>query len=416
MAKKVYLITRRGLAYRVSTSPPAEGEHGVLFESENGIAWDASEIQGGGVIYPSWVSVADDGSRPLVSANPTLGQYWVNGITYTSKAEFEAAELAAVLANGYQSMTLVAWYTTPANHSAVQVIWTLSDGTTSNRIANRRQVSPNIALNVGFGGVEQAGTSGISVGNAAQSADSTAIRTAFGWALNDLIVSVAGAGTSDLSASIPTGLNNIVRLSNYDTVCTRYDIWPSKLSTLETLSWTAADNALMANGDSFVEGGVNGGPVFPSILQSTSGRTVLNYGKGGNTIEQIMARQTRSPRAKNFTQIIWDGDQNGIVSVSDYIAKIKAGMAGYGKFIILPPFVDRGQTDVSQEVAIRDAMVAEFGSKVLDWRDFATLDGNGNPTDAMYFKTDGTDNIHGSTALMNAAATAVVNKLTALSY
>lgn len=49
MAKKVYLITRRGLGYRVSKSPPGEGEHGVQFESENGIAWDASEIQGGGV-------------------------------------------------------------------------------------------------------------------------------------------------------------------------------------------------------------------------------------------------------------------------------------------------------------------------------------------------------------------------------
>ena len=45
MAKKVYLITRRGLGYRVSKSPPNEGEHGVQFESENGIAWDATEIQ-----------------------------------------------------------------------------------------------------------------------------------------------------------------------------------------------------------------------------------------------------------------------------------------------------------------------------------------------------------------------------------
>lgn len=52
MAKKVYLITRRGLAYRVSTSPPVEGEHGIEFESENGIAYDDRRIQGGGVVDP----------------------------------------------------------------------------------------------------------------------------------------------------------------------------------------------------------------------------------------------------------------------------------------------------------------------------------------------------------------------------
>jgi hypothetical protein len=50
MAKKVYLTTKSGKAWRASLVPPKEGERSKVFESENGIAYDLqrSEEKGGG--------------------------------------------------------------------------------------------------------------------------------------------------------------------------------------------------------------------------------------------------------------------------------------------------------------------------------------------------------------------------------
>jgi hypothetical protein len=55
MAKKVYLTTKSGKAWRPSLTPPKEGERSKVFESENGIAFDLqrTEVKGGGVVPPA---------------------------------------------------------------------------------------------------------------------------------------------------------------------------------------------------------------------------------------------------------------------------------------------------------------------------------------------------------------------------
>lgn len=353
---------------------------------------------------PSWVDRANDGTLPIYSADYVNGRYWVAGQVYTVRTEFEAAALAALMASGFRTGTSIVWLTTPSNHSATQNIWNFSDGTSQNRIALRRSITPNTQYDVTTGNVSQAQIF------AGTLADSTAVRVACAWAVNDFQVSALGGGSLGGAGSVPLGLNNIARLSGYETVYAKETVFASRLPVAEVASWTLPSNGFIADGDSFIQGTAGG--VIPTKVSTVSSRAVVNYGVGGNTLEQIMARRTAvTDRVKQYPILLWDGDQNGIVSVSDYVSKFQSGLAGYVKPLVIPCCVDYGQIDVSQEVAIRNALQAVFpAANFLDWRTVLTLDGNGNPTSAMY-QSPGTDNIHLSTAAMDLMATAISNKM-----
>lgn len=160
------------------------------------------------------------------------------------------------------------------------------------------------------------------------------------------------------------------------------------------------------DGDSFMGGAY--GVILPNTLATSSGRAVFNTGVGGNTIDQITARIIAASAAvRARTTVIWDGDQNGIVSVADYCDKIATAIAalGHSRFILIPACVNYGQADVTQEVAIRDEMLLRWPNNVLDWRTVLPMTA-GYPTQPMFYDT-GSDLTHLSQAAMDLMAAAI---------
>lgn len=167
------------------------------------------------------------------------------------------------------------------------------------------------------------------------------------------------------------------------------------------------DNAIHAEGDSFMGGAY--GAILPATLNTVMGRTVYNTGVGGNSMDQISARLISAPaevRAK--TTVMWDGDQNGFTTLSAYCDLLAAALAalGHHRFVVIPPCVNHGQSNLSTEVAIRDEFMARWPNNVLDWRNVLTLDGNGVPVASMYYDS-GTDPTHLSQAAMDLMAPAI---------
>jgi hypothetical protein len=162
-----------------------------------------------------------------------------------------------------------------------------------------------------------------------------------------------------------------------------------------------------AEGDSFIGGAY--GIVLPSGLSTLMARTVYNTGVGGNTLDQISARLISAPaEVRSKTTVIWDGDHNGFTTLGAYCDLMAAALAalGHHRFVVIPPCVNFGQSDVSAEAAIRDEFVARWPSNVLDWRNVLTLDGNGVPVASMYYDS-GTDTTHLSQAAMDLMAPAI---------
>ena len=167
------------------------------------------------------------------------------------------------------------------------------------------------------------------------------------------------------------------------------------------------DNAIHAEGDSFMGGAY--GAILPSTLGAAMGRTVYNTGAGGNTMDQISARLIAAPaeiRAK--TTVIWDGDQNGMTTVGEYCDLLAAGIAalGHNRFVLIPPCLNFGQSDLSAEAEIRDEFVARWPNNVFDWRSALTLDEDGVPVSSMYHDS-ATDATHLSQAALDLVAPAV---------
>jgi hypothetical protein len=174
------------------------------------------------------------------------------------------------------------------------------------------------------------------------------------------------------------------------------------------------DRTIHFEGDSFAGGAYT--VLLPRTLNTTMARPVYNTGVGGNTIDQITARLIAAPadiRAK--TTVVWDGDQNGIISIADYCDKLATAFTalGHGRFVVIPPCTNYGQSDVSQELAIRDEMLRRWPGNMLDWRNFLILAApNGSPMSSMFANLP-TDTTHLSQEAMELCATAISDFLVA---
>lgn len=167
-------------------------------------------------------------------------------------------------------------------------------------------------------------------------------------------------------------------------------------------------NGLWGEGDSFMAGA--SGVQLYATLRTLMNRATKSTAVGGSTADLIAGRMTDPANTylRNQTTVIWDGDHNGMTTVTAYCDLLATGIAalGHSRFVILPPCVNYGQSDLSVETAIRDMMLARWPNNLLDWRDFLTLDGNGVPESSMYFDS-GTDTTHLSQAAMDLAAAAI---------
>jgi hypothetical protein len=127
MAKKVYLTTKSGKAWRASLVPPKEGERSKVFESENGIAYDLqpSEEKGGGVtpLGPTTASFAAGAPAGMLIAAITGLE---DGETITSVAPSDSR--LAIAAGGTQ--LVVGLYAAKAGN--ISAVLTSSAGRTLN--------------------------------------------------------------------------------------------------------------------------------------------------------------------------------------------------------------------------------------------------------------------------------------------
>lgn len=168
--------------------------------------------------------------------------------------------------------------------------------------------------------------------------------------------------------------------------------------------FSKSDPAMALFGDSMIGGAW--GVVLPEII-AARGHTVYMNGVGGTTMNLISAALVAAaPEIKELPTAVWDGDQNGFVSVQNYCDLLSTGLAGYPKIIAIPPCTDRLQADTSVEEAVRDEYLARWPNNTLDWRNVLVMNG-AVPADSMFEKTDGSDNTHLNAAAMNLMATAI---------
>lgn len=169
-------------------------------------------------------------------------------------------------------------------------------------------------------------------------------------------------------------------------------------------------NAIHFDGDSFSAGAHS--VVLPTTLQTLMSRAVYNTGAGGATMANISGRLAATSAAiKSKVNIIWDGDDTSGLSASAYADLVATGLSGISKFILIPQCVSRGQADVSVEAALLAEFQSRWPNNVIDWRTVLTMNGN-VPADAMFFITDGSDDIHLSQAAMDLMAAAIQTFIT----
>lgn len=173
-------------------------------------------------------------------------------------------------------------------------------------------------------------------------------------------------------------------------------------------------NAIHFEGDSFAGGAQS--VVLPTTLQTDMARSIYNTGVGAATMSDIAGRMVAaSAAAKAKTTVVWDGSQGvEFTTVANYCDTLQTGLTalGHSRYIVIPVCTDRGQADVTTEVAIRDEFVTRWGSHVLDWRNVLTMNG-AVPADTMFAKTDGSDNTHLSQAAMDLMSTAIKSLIVA---
>lgn len=299
----------------------------------------------------------------------------------------------------------------PPTHATTKMLATFHSGGLTDRVAVYRNTSGTLIVQVRYANGDVAN---LTLGTLA---DDEVFKVRFGAKTNQFYAQLNDNGVifTDLTGTMPP----LGRLS----LCQEADatlIWDGDLYRCTVINGgglgqfiEGIDRLIHFEGDSFAGGAY--GVVLPSSLATVMGRAVYNTGAGGATMDQISARLIAAPdevRAK--TSVIWDGDQNGISTVAAYCDLLATAITalGHNRFVVIPPCVNFGQADLSQETAIRDEFLVRWPNNTLDWRDFLTLSG-GVPIAAMYYDKD-TDTTHLSQAAMDLMAPAISAKIVAV--
>jgi hypothetical protein len=160
-------------------------------------------------------------------------------------------------------------------------------------------------------------------------------------------------------------------------------------------------------GDSFM-GGAHGA-AMQTPLGIALGRAVVNTGVGGSDMVGIRDRidLPSNDSIRVFTTVLWDGSENGLTSVSQYMGLMADAVnaIGHNRYILIPTCHTYQQVSLVQDTAIRDAMQANWPGHVLDWR--TVLPNTGGQLAEDMYALVATDQTHLSQAAHDLMAAAV---------
>lgn len=164
-------------------------------------------------------------------------------------------------------------------------------------------------------------------------------------------------------------------------------------------------------GDSFVGGAYDAG--LYASLKKLTGRQVEKTGLGGSTMEEIVARvaDPAFDRLLGRVTVFWDGSENGLTTVDDYLAQLQTAIdfLGHDRFIVLGAATNYREDDMDTVEAINAGMQARWPDNFLDWREILPLtEPDGSLTEPMFanLPTDGT---HLSAGAMDLVGSAVLD-------
>src|SRR6218665_1002194 len=276
-----------------------------------------------------------------------------SGIATIKSASLKRAEIFPEF-NPYEGVLEVSG-TMPTSYGVAGVIATLdSTLVSSDLIRIEINTSGAILTQVRYQGVSQAAFSfpAITAGSRFN------IRLA--WKANEIFATLnTGTIQSDLIASIPNSSQftigrNVDGSLPFGGTVDRITLYPKGGFD----GFFELTRAYRFEGDSFVGGAYS--VSLPTDFQTVSGIPVWRTGLGGSTMEQIASRIIASSNGlKAKTTIVWDGDQNGITTVTEYCDILQSALTslGHDRFVLIPVCTNYGQSDVSQEIAIRDEMI-----------------------------------------------------------
>lgn len=309
--------------------------------------------------------------------------------------------------------TIVVSGTTPASIATDEVVWQCDGDNERNRLRLVRLASnKNLNLVLATDGTTRFTlVIGLVNDSAAFSVSVSFTNGAWAASLN------GGAPVSIATAQYPPG--DVLRIGRSFTgetwggTISRLTVLPSTSTNDRLASYSNSGLALAGLGDSFIAG--SGGVVLPTLLATATSRQVVNLGLGGDTAQNELARYEAAPGYYGHTLIVWDGRHNGWVDLTTYMAAINSMVAHQttARFIVLPPVGCSGDTTayLDETIAIRDAMLAAYGDKMIDWRDHLTTTTSSGRV--IVDTTEQLDGVHLTSTAMAKIITVISNKLTA---